>query len=302
MAQLPSVDDQFRAQRGVITRQQALAAGLSARQIQHRVTTGKWTSPYRSVYFHAAAPTSWHGHLLAAVLASGGVASHKCAVALWGFDVYRTPPVEITIEKGRWFRYEDVITHESTQWEFRDETIRNGIPCTGPQRSILDCANETSFQMTERIAEAAIRQRATTWLKLADCLSEHSRHGRNGCLPIRQLLQVRLDNRTVPLSDFSRRIVQLLERGNIPTPKVEYRIHDSEGGFIMQADLAWPNLRKAWELDGLQWHFGREDVERDRRKRNRAKAEGWTIQEILWSMYIDNPSELVRMADKFLKS
>ena len=150
------------------------------------------------------------------------------------------------------------------------------------------------------MAEAAIRKKLTTWLRLADCLSEHSARGRDGCLTLRQLLQVRLGNGTVPLSDFSRRIVQLLERSNVPTPEVEYVVRDVHGRHLLQVDLAWPKQKKAWELDGLQWHFGREDVERDRRKRNAVVAEGWVLQEILWSMYVDDPGKLVRMCKKFL--
>ena len=111
---------------------------------------------------------------------------------------------------------------------------------------------------------------------------------------------MRLGNGVVPLSDFSRRIVQLLERAGLPTPEVEYRICDAQGNLLLQADLVWPKHKKIWELDGLQFHFGREDVERDRRKRNAVIAEGWVIQEILWSMYVDNPRALVEMARKFL--
>ena len=48
--------------------------------------------------------------------------------------------------------------------------------------------------------------------------------------------------------------------------------------------------------------FGRAEVEKDRRKRNRAKSYGWNIQEILWSMYTDEPAELVEMARRFLRS
>ena len=114
------------------------------------------------------------------------------------------------------------------------------------------------------------------------------------------LLNERLGTRTIPLSDFSRLVTNLLVDSGIPRPQLEYRIVDDLGDLILQADLAWPALKKAWELDGLQWHFGRADVERDRRKRNRAKSAGWNIQEILWSMYVDDPAQLVQMAGAFL--
>ncbi len=127
---------------------------------------------------------------------------------------------------------------------------------------------------TERLAEAAIRQRYTSWLALADCLSAHSARGRNGCLPLRVLLKRRLGDHTVPLSDFSRRIVQLLERSGLPQPVVEHRIVDEQRRHILQVDLAWPQWKKVWELDGLQFHFGREDVEPDRHPAESRKT-GW---------------------------
>ena len=95
-------------------------------------------------------------------------------------------------------------------------------------------------------------------------------------------------------------VANLLADAGVPEPEPEYRIVDDGGDLILQADLAWPRLKKAWELDGLQFHFGRTDFERDKRKRNRAKTFGWNIQEILWSMYVDEPLELVRMARQFL--
>ena len=111
---------------------------------------------------------------------------------------------------------------------------------------------------------------------------------------------MRLGEQTVPLSDFSRLVANLLVDHGLPEPVLEFPILDSTGSHVLQVDLAWPSLRKAWELDGLRFHFGRSDVERDKRKRNRAIAEGWTIQEILWSMYTDEPDELIALARRFL--
>jgi len=83
---------------------------------------------------------------------------------------------------------------------------------------------------------------------------------------------------------------------------LEHQIVDSTGVFIMQADLAWPQLKKAIELDGLTWHFGRDDVERDRRKRAAARAQGWRIQEVLWSMYAKERPKLTAQLHQFLAS
>jgi len=244
---------------------------------------------------------TWESELLVAVLASKGVASHRAAAALWNLGVWNTPPPEVTVPLSASKRSGVTRIHRTTQWGSMDKTIRRGIPVTGIERTILDCAGVSSFRATERLAEDAIRRKLTTWIDLVQCLQRHSARGRNGCLTLRRLLDFRLGDQTVPLSDFSRLVSNLLVDAGVPAPTLEYQIVEQcSGSFIMQTDLAWPEQRKAWELDGLQWHFGRTEVERDRRKRNRAKAEGWVIQEILWSMYVDQPAGLVEMAKKFL--
>jgi hypothetical protein len=295
-----TINEEFQKQFGCITREQAIGYGLSERQVDYRIATGQWLVERPGVYRLAAVPPTWEATLFAATARTEAVVSHLCAAALWDLEVFHQPSPEVTIPEGKSTRRDDILVHESRQWTKRSQLQRRGLPTTGIERTILDCAAKVSVQTAERLAEAAIRKRLTSWLQLADCLSAHSARGRDGCLTLRQLLQVRLGNGTVPLSDFSRRIVHLLERANIPTPIVEYRISDDAGVHLLQVDLAWPSLKKAWELDGLQWHFGRDDIERDRRKRNAVIAQGWVIQEILWSMYVDDPGGLVRMCRQFL--
>ena len=290
----------FHQQFGVVTRSQAIEYGLTENQIDYRVKKGTWLVEHPGIYRPAVVSPSWESDLIGATLRTGGLASHRCAAALWGLEVFDEPPVELTIPEGKSPRSTIERLHRTRQWELREESLRRGIRCTGIERTILDCAGVVGFRTLERLAESAIRQRHASWLDLADCLSTHSRKGRNGCGKLRVLLEHRLGTPAVPLSDFSRRIVHLLRSANLPTPVIEHVVRDRDGQHLLQLDLAWPRLRRAWELDGLQWHFGREDVERDRRKRNAVIAEGWVIQEILWSMYIDDPSGLVEMARKFL--
>lgn len=294
------VDARFRTQYGLITRPQARASGLTDRQIDRRLATGAWDREHPGVFRLSAVPTGWHSRLLGPVLNTGGVASHRSAAALWYLEIFRDPVAEISVPTGRWAQLDGVRIHHTTQWATRDEKMIGGIACTNVERSILDCGAVASERTVERLAEAAIRKRLTTWQRLLTSLRVHSVQGRDGCLDLRRVLERRLLNRTIPLSDFSRLVANLLVDGGVPEPVVEYRIVDSSGDLIMQADLAWPGLKKAWELDGLQFHFGRTEIERDRRKRNRAKSRGWNIQEILWSMYLDEPNSLVTMAHEFL--
>lgn len=291
----------FRQQHGIVGRQQARTL-LTPAQIRYRVKKRQWVEVQPGAFRHQAAVPSWEGRLLATVLSTNGVASHRCAAALWNLELYRRPRPEVSVPIGGRTRRQGARVHESTQWDRIDRTVHRGIPCTGIERTILDCGAVAGLHTVERLAESAIRQRLTSWPDLALCLQRHSRSGRDGCLVLRRLLEARIQDATVPLSDFSRRVANLLQSAGLPTPELEYPIYDQEGSLVLQTDLAWPRLRKCWELDGLAFHFAREAVERDRRKRNRAKALGWNIQEILWSMYADEPDELVDLARAFLSA
>lgn len=284
---------------GVASRSQLLEAGATRHQIDHRVATGRWQRVHLQVYRLTAMPESWLGRVLAACLATGGLASHRAGAVLWDLGIYREPTPEITVDRSVRSTPAGVLVHQTTQWDRRDAIELCGIPTTGIERTLLDCAAVVTLRRLERLCEAAIRQRKTTWSGLAETLSLHSRRGRNGCGPMRTLLEGRLGTE-VPLSDFSRLVANLLEDHDIERPAIEYRVESASGEFIMQADLAWPRRRKILELDGLAYHFGRVERERDNRKRNRAKAEGWNVFEVLWSMYVDNPTALVAQVRQFL--
>ena len=72
-------------------------------------------------------------------------------------------------------------------------------------------------------------------------------------------------------------------------------MRDDRGQLITVFDLAWPDHRVALELDSMQWHLNRASFERDKRKRNRARALGWTIHEATWSMTVDDQPALVEL-------
>lgn len=300
---MSSLFEIVRNQHGILDRRQATdIVGLSRSQIGRLLTNGELISVHRGVYRHGAVEPNWQSELLAAVLSARGIASHRCAAALWRLDGYSTPPVELTIPNTNWRGLPGLRLHRTTQWHSRDEVLIDQIPTTGINRTILDCAGVVGYRRTEMLAESAIRKGLTSWDDLHETLNIHSRQGRNGCLTLRRLLEYRMGIGAIPLSEFSRLVANLLADAGLPTPQLEYRITDRNGDFVMQADLAWPRRRKAWELDGLEWHFGRTEVERDRRKRNRAKSLGWNIQEILWSMYEDDPAHLVTLARNFLNN
>lgn len=299
-----SVEATMRRQRGLISRSQLRTLGVRPRTIESYVRRGIWERVQPGVYRHVVVGDGWKQHLLGATLASPKVvASHRSAAALFGIGFERGPQSEVSQPHGTGpVRLAGVRVHRSTQWRARQETLCQGIPCTGVERTIMDTAGTLGVDALERLAEEAVRRRLTTFGSLATYLAWHGKQGRTGAGTLRAMLLKRAPKAALPLSDFSRRVTQLLARHGVEEPLLEHRIYDASGCFILQADLAWPDRKRVVELDGLAWHFGRADVERDRRKRARARACGWRIHEVLWSMYAEDPGGLAAQIRDFLHS
>src|SRR3954452_8808609 len=102
-------------QRGHVTFAQARAAGLTARQIRYRVTKDVWIRVHPSVFRDASHPETWHGRLVAAVLAGGEGAgvSHRAGVGLWGVYGFRPFLVEISVPKRGSVHIDGAIVHRT---------------------------------------------------------------------------------------------------------------------------------------------------------------------------------------------
>ncbi|MEE9416703.1 MAG: type IV toxin-antitoxin system AbiEi family antitoxin domain-containing protein [Acidimicrobiales bacterium] len=283
------------AQYGLVTRQQAFNAGLSRHQIEHRVKVGEWQREGRAVYRHAATAPSWRGGLLAACLASGGVASHRSAAAMWGLDTFWSPRHEITVPYGHRPGPVEATVHYSTQWDRIDRCDKALIPCTGIERVILDLGAVVTLRKLELAAESALRKKLLVWPDLRSCLIRHSIQGRDGCGRLRQLLELRYGDDELPRSTWSRLVANILSDAGLPTPNLEFRICHDNGLFIAEVDLAWPDQLLVVELDSVRWHLNRKSFEQDRRKRNQLRLLGWNVLELTWEMTIGDRRGLVQL-------
>lgn len=280
---------------GVISRDEALELGLSTGQIAHRLRTGQLVRTAPSVYAVAGAPVTWLTNARSAALALNGVVSHRSAANMHGIDGY-TPShqLEITVPKSRRPRSVDVLVHRSTQFHLIDTNVINAIPVTGIARTVLDIAGVVSFRRLEWTVDAVIRQQLCGWDDLMSVLICHSVQGRNGCGPLRALLDQRCPEDVVPDSKWNRMVGQLLVSAGLPTPEFEHVVVDRRGNFAGRVDLAFPRVRVAIELDSVRWHLNRRSFEADPRRKNQLTNAGWTVLTFTWSDYADNPAGLIR--------
>lgn len=289
-------DDQVMAimvrQHGMITRAQARLTGMSTRQIDYRLRTGRWAVCSPGVYRHAQLERSWSGRVLEACLVHRALASHRTAAALHGIDGYQPGRIEVVVGAGNWRLPDDLHLHQSSQMDRTDPVTMESIPCTGLGRTVLDLAAVVSRRRLEFTVDAVIRSGRLGFSDLCGVLSSHSRRGRDGCGRLRELLDDRVGKTAVPLSDWSRMVSDLLVERGLPAPEFEHTVLREDGSFVAQVDLAYPEARVAIELDSVAWHLNREAFERDPRRRNRLVVAGWTVLAFTWADYVDHPRAL----------
>ncbi len=265
---------------------------MTKSKIDHCVHTGGWTREARGVYRHTAVPSTPLSRLLAACLAHGGLASHRSAAALHGIEGFKLDRVELTVPPGKRPSMAGVRLHRSNQMSLAKPTERQGVPCTGRARTVLDLAAVVTREQLERVMDAVLRDRLLRPSDLYAVLATHARRGRQGCATLRAVLDDRLGDDPVPLSEWSRMVEDLLVASGLARPRLEHRIYDGAGVFLAQVDLAYPAHRVAVELDSVRYHLNRESFVADPRRRNRLTVADWKVLSFTWEDYMNCPSAL----------
>ena len=282
----------MKQQHGLVSRAQARAEGMTARQIERRIGSGHWVRELRGVYRHAAMPATPLSRMLAAWMAFGGLASHRSAAALHRIDGYQLNVVELSVTPGSNREVEGVRFHQSTQLDLARPVVREGILTTGRARTVLDVAAIVPRKRLDRTIDAVLRDGQLRLRDLWEVLASHARRGRPGCAALKASLQDRFGGEPVPLSEWSRMVAGLLADEGLDYPALEHCVHDACGAFVAQVDLAYPEHRVAIELDSARWHDNRESFVEDRRRRNEITLAGWDVLNFTWDDYVNRSRAL----------
>ena len=265
---------------------------MTRHKIDHCVRTGGWVREARGVYRHAAVPSTPLSRLLAACMAHDGLASHRAAAALHGIEGFKLDRVELTVPRGKRPSMAGVTIHQSSQLSLAKQTERQGVPCTGRARTVVDLASVVDGKRLDRVIDAVLRDGLLRPSDLYGALAAHARKGRQGCPELRSALDDRLGDDPVPLSEWSRMVEDLLTDSGLPRPRLEYRICGLDGALLAQVDLAYPAHQVAIELDSVRYHLNRESFVSDPRRRNGLTVAGWKVLTFTWDDYINHPGGL----------
>jgi hypothetical protein len=267
---------------GVISRAQAIQIGLTPTQVRTRVRSRAWIVVYPGVYRVAAVPLSPPVHLRAALLVggAGSGASHRSAAWLWGFQDHPADRPTITVPRNRLIRVEGLRAVRSRR-PFR-LVPRQGLPCTDPIRTLVDCAAEAGTTELDELVDRAVARRAVRVEELiaAATTAGHAARGLDGRPQLAQRLHQRGITGSPNPSVLESRMARLLAGSGLPAPRAEMWWGPDRRRYRL--DFAYPHLRLVIEVDGWTAHSRPEQQRWDHERSNRLNQAGWTVLRYDW--------------------
>ena len=161
-----------RRQHGLVTRGQAGATGLTGRQVEHRVATGRWTCVRPGVYAGGWVPPPVQQAVLAVVLSVGQpcAASHGTAAGLWGLPGPAPEAIVVTTPARRRVRLAGVQQHRPSTWFLDDVTVHRRVPVTTVARTLVDCGGALRPRALGRVVDEALRRHLLRLPELTACV------------------------------------------------------------------------------------------------------------------------------------
>ena len=266
-----------RRQHGLLTRAQALEAGLGPRQVEDRVRRGHWTAIRPGVYAVAGMPPSREQALLAVLLAIGSrtVVSHGSAARLWGLKGVDEPEqISVTVDLSRVVRLEGVVGHRSGTLFDEDLVVVRGVAVTSKARTLVDLSGTLSLDQLGQALDGALRGglRLEAVRRCAGRLAPAP--GRRMTL-VHTLLARRLPGYDPGDSDLETRALRVLVGAGLPVPRQQHAVR--VGGHRFKLDLAYPDLRVGIELDGWDTHRTFSAFHGDRERDALLASAGWVV-------------------------
>ena len=263
------------AQSGLITRAQALAAGIARRTLTRRVSSGLWTEVVPGVYSVGPFVPSRHVLMKAATLwIPGSAGSHRYAGQEWELDC--VPPGHLDLTSPMRAEHHRLDIHRSSASLDGHVRMRHGVPVTDVTRTLLDLGRFLSARELELAYESALRRQLVHGSSLEEAFESWTRQGRDGAATWRKVLGVRDTAVRHSHTNLERRLMQLIRASELPLPEPQFVVSDRLGD-IRRFDAAYPEFRIGIEAQSSTWHLGREAWHRDLDRQTRLASAGWLV-------------------------
>jgi predicted transcriptional regulator of viral defense system len=277
------------AQHGVVARRQLLELGLSSSAI------GRWMAAGRLHPLHAGVYAVGHPRLprlgaqMAAVLAcgAGAVLSHRSAAALWGLRPDDRAVIDVTVPRRTGRRRKGIVVHRVRRLAADDVAGVDGVPATTVSRTLLDLADTLAVPALTRACEKALDRRLYDHAAIERTLAR-SANGRRGAGRLARVIERLHDEPPLTRSEAERLLLALVAAHGLPRPSTNVVVAGQE------ADAIWRDAGLIAEVDGYATHGTRSAFERDRRRDQRWRDAGWTVERFTYRQLTGEPE---RVAD-----
>jgi hypothetical protein len=266
---------------GVLTRQQALTAGLTRNQILYRVQTGQWRQPVRGVFVVVGVPRCWEQEVMVACLGGPAdtVASHLSAAALFGLaKPPAVPQVTIPLRASGRFKGAEMFRGAVAGG---DKCVRRGIRCTSPTRTVVDCAaaglvdGEALWDLVDSALCKKLMQ-PSRLIRASGRARGSSRGARRAGLDrLERALDVWRSGAPAGSPPEARLQRKLIDWG-FPRAERQVEVFDEDGKLVARADVGLRELKILFEYDSDEHHGPRFWLADDAR-RERIEELGWTV-------------------------
>jgi hypothetical protein len=241
----------------LITRQQALAAGLTSHALAHRLGPGRsWHKLLPGVYLaRTGTPTTLQLEM-AALLYAGKSSLVTGPAALRCHHLGNTEPelIDVLVPATRQRHDAGFVRLRRTTRMPERIWQRGPIRYVPPARAVADTVRPlTSLRDVRAIVASAVQRRAC---QVRDLAAELTEGPNTGSALFRIALQdVAAGIRSTTEADLK----DLLAKGKIPLPLFNPSLYDGNGAFIAIPDGWWPELGIALEVDSVEWHLSPQD-------------------------------------------
>jgi hypothetical protein len=241
---------------GFATAQQLLV-DMTRDQLRALVKNGSLVRVWYGVY--AAEEPDLDGRLAALDLFMGqrAVACMGTAAALYGFDLENTSAVHVLDPGVRLRPTKGLIVHQRVGAPLQSVA---GRLATTPAWTAIEVARTLRRPRALAILDAALHSQRCTQAELESAVREQK--GRRGIVHVRELLAY-ADGRAESGMESEARLV-MIDYG-LPMPELQYEIRALDG-TRHRVDFAWPEYGVVAEYESVDWHSGRLEMIRDKKR------------------------------------
>jgi hypothetical protein len=255
--------------KGLVTREELLAAGFTRRHIARRLQSQLLIPEYDGIYRVGHCAPNLETSYLAAVLAcgEGTLLSGRAAAYLYGLIRGTAPKPEVTTPTQR--RPKGVVVHRTRR--VTDTATYRGIPITTVARTVVDMApDSTPGELAELFHHAVVKFRVKPYHVEAVL---QRRPNAKGAQTLRRVIKG--DERAL-LSVLERGFIALLRKHNLPLPNTNI---PKDGHWV---DCRWPEYRLTVELDSYQFHSTKHAWQQDYQRERKARSRGDAYRRYIW--------------------